>query len=179
MIIYISMIESREDKRKFEELYISYKQTMFYVANKILRDEHLSEDVVHQAFIRILNNLDKIEGVDSKKTKAFVVVIVENIAIDFYRKRKNENRVSFDEVDIYIGDEREENDLVLSDIEEAILKIPVNYSSVLRLKYSQGYSNKEISEILNISEENVRQRISRGKKRLQEILNDEEGKING
>lgn len=178
MIIYISMIESGEDKRKFEELYTSYKQTMFYVANKILRDEHLSEDVVHQAFIRILNNLDRIEIVDSNKSKAFVTVIVENIAIDFYRKRKNENRVSFDEVDIYIGDEREESDLVLSDIEEAILKIPVNYSSVLRLKYSQGYSNEEISKILNISEENVRQRISRGKKRLQEILDKEGAEIN-
>lgn len=34
----------------------------------------------------------------------------------------------------------------------------------------QGYSNEEISEILKISEENVRQRISRGKKRLIEIL---------
>lgn len=178
MILYISMIESREDKRKFEELYIKYKQTMFYVANKILRDEHLSEDVVHLGFIRIMNNLDKIEEVDSKKTKAFVVVVVENIAIDFYRKRKNENRVSFDEIEIYISDEMEEDNLVLSDIEEAILKIPTNYSSVLRLKYSQGYNNKEISEILNISEENVRKRISRGKKKLQEILN-EEGKING
>lgn len=60
----------------------------------------------------------------------------------------------------------------MSDIEEAILKLPINYSTVLILKYSQGYSNKEISQILNISEENVRQRISRSRKRLTEILNE-------
>ncbi len=50
MLIYLSMIELEEDKNKFEQLYITYKQTMFYVANRILKDEYLSEDVVHQAF---------------------------------------------------------------------------------------------------------------------------------
>lgn len=60
----------------------------------------------------------------------------------------------------------------MSDIEEAILKLPINYSTVLRLKYSQGYNNKEVAQILNISEENVRQRISRARKRLTGILHE-------
>jgi RNA polymerase sigma-70 factor (ECF subfamily) len=50
MLIYLAMIELEEDRHKFEQLYITYKQTMFYVANSILGDEYLSEDVVHQAF---------------------------------------------------------------------------------------------------------------------------------
>jgi RNA polymerase sigma-70 factor (ECF subfamily) len=65
-----------------------------------------------------------------------------------------------------------DNNCILNDVETAILKLPINYSTVLRLKFSQGYSNKEISEILRISEDNVRQRISRGRKRLVEILAD-------
>lgn len=173
MVIYLSMIESEEDKSKFEQLYITYRQTMFYVANRILKDEYLSEDVVHQAFLRIIDNLDKIDEISCHKTKGFIVVIVENIAIDFYRKRKRENNVSFDEVEIYIDDIKNKSDSIISDIEESILKLPINYSSVFRLKYSQGYSNKEISEILKISEENVRQRLVRGRKRLEKIL--EEG----
>lgn len=36
MLIYLSLIDSLEDKRKFERLYIAYKQTMYYVANRIL-----------------------------------------------------------------------------------------------------------------------------------------------
>lgn len=145
---------------------------MFYVANRILKDEYLSEDVVHQAFLRIIDNLSKIDKFDCHKTKGFIVVIVENIAIDFYRKRKRENSISFDEVEIYIEDVKNSDIFILNDLEEAILKLPINYSTVLRLKYSQGYSNGEISEILKISEENVRQRISRGKKRLIEILSE-------
>ena len=172
MLIYLSMIELEEDKNKFEQLYTTYKQTMFYVANRILKDEYLSEDVVHQAFLRIIDNLSKIDKIDCHKTKGFIVIIVENIAIDFYRKRKRENNISFDKIEIYIEDIKAKDNFILSDIEEAILKLPINYSTVLRLKYSQGYSNKEVAQILNISEENVRQRISRARKRLTENLNE-------
>ena len=170
MLIYLSMIETEENKSKFEQIYKKYKQTMFFVANRVLRDEYLSEDVVHQAFIRIIDNLDKIDKIDCHKTKGFIVIIVENIAIDFYRKRKREKTISFDQVEFYIRDIKNESNLIINDVEEAIIKLPINYSTVLRLKYSQGYTNKEISSILKISEENVRQRISRGKKKLVEIL---------
>lgn len=170
MLIYLSMIETEENKSKFEQIYNKYKQIMFFVANRVLRDEYLSEDAVHQAFIRVIDNLDKIDKIDCHKTKGFIVIIVENIAIDFYRKRKRENNISFDEVEFYIRDIKTESDFIINDVEEAILKLPINYSVVLRLKYSQGYSNKEISKILKISEGNVRRRISRGKKKLAEIL---------
>ena len=176
MLIYLSIIETKENKSKFEQIYNKYKQIMFFVANRVLRDEYLSEDAVHQAFLRIIDNLDKIDKIDCHKTKGFIVTIVENIAIDFYRKRKRENNISFDEVEFYIRDIKNESNLIINDVEEAILKLPISYSSVFRLKYSQGYSNKEISEILKISEENVRQRISRGKKKLAEILAKEAGK---
>jgi len=41
---------------------------MFYVANSILKDEHLAEDAVHQAFIRIIESLDKINEIKCPKT---------------------------------------------------------------------------------------------------------------
>ena len=93
---------------------------MFYVANRILKDEYLSEDVVHQAFLRIIDNLSKIDKIDCHKTKGFIVVIVENIAIDFYRKRKRENSISFDEVEIYIEDVKNSDIFILNDLEEEI-----------------------------------------------------------
>jgi len=44
VLFYLPLIDTPEDKNKFEELYISYEKTIFYVANKILKDKHLSED---------------------------------------------------------------------------------------------------------------------------------------
>ena len=175
MFIYLSMIELIEDKNKLEEIYNTYRQTMFYAANRIIRDEYLAEDIVHQAFLRIIDNLDKINEINCHKTKGFIVIIVENIAIDFYRKRKRENNISFDEVEIYIEDLKSGDGFIVNDVEDAILKLPLNYLTVFKLRFSHGYSYKEIAAILEISEVNVRQRISRGKKKLEEILDREEG----
>lgn len=173
MLIYLNLIETEEDKRKFERIYLAYKQTMFYAANRILKDHHLSEDAVHQAFLRIVDNLDKIRENDCHKTRAFLVVVVEHISIDIYRKRKRENMVSFDELELYIADDTSHEDEVIDKVTSAILKLPINYSTVLRLKFSQGYNDVEIAEILNITQENVRQRISRAKKKLSELLQKE------
>lgn len=173
MLIYLTIIELEEDKRKFERIYLSYKQTMFYAANLILKDHHLSEDAVHQAFLRIIDNLDKINENDCHKTRAFLVVVVEHISIDIYRKRKREDTISYDELELYIADNTCQQNEVVDEVSSAILKLPVNYSTVLRLKYSQGYNDAEISEILDITQENVRQRISRAKKKLSELLQKE------
>lgn len=170
MLFYLALIDTPEDKNKFEKLYLSYQKTMFYVANRILKDKHLSEDAVHQAFSRIIDNLDKIEEINSHKTKGFIVIITENIAIDLYRKRKRETCISFDEIEIYIEDIAGTFPGFENEIEQAIAKLPVNYLTVFKLKYSHGYSDKEISELLHITEANVRKRIERGKKKLTELL---------
>lgn len=176
MLLYLALIDTPEDKGKFEKIYDTYEQTMFYVANRILKDIHLSEDAVHQAFLRIIDNLDKIEEINCHKTKGFIVIITENIAIDLYRKRKREACISFDEIEIYVEDTANTAPMFENEIEQAIAKLPVNYLTVFKLKYSHGYSDKEISELLHITEANVRKRIERGKKKLTEILS-KEGEI--
>ena len=57
MIIYLQMIESDEDKSKFEQLYIMYKGLMFHVAMKILKNEFDAEDAVHQAFLSLIGRV--------------------------------------------------------------------------------------------------------------------------
>ena len=59
-----------------------------YLANRIVRDQYLAEDIIHQAFLKIIDNLDKINEINCHKTKGYILVIVENLSIGFYRKRK-------------------------------------------------------------------------------------------
>ncbi|MEF9921453.1 MAG: sigma-70 family RNA polymerase sigma factor [Anaerovoracaceae bacterium] len=173
MLFYLAMIDTEEDKRKFERIYLAYKQTMYYAANRILKNTHTSEDAVHQAFIRIINHLEKINENECHKTRAFLVVITEHIAIDIYRKQKKESTLSYDELEIYVADTHVESYEETDELTAVFEKLPVNYSTVLRLKFSQGYSDSVISEILNITEENVRKRISRAKKKLAQLLQKE------
>jgi len=70
---------------------------MFYVAMKILRNEHNAEDAVHKAFLSILENLDKISNVECPKTQSYIVIIVERKAIDIIRTNTKIININFDE----------------------------------------------------------------------------------
>jgi RNA polymerase sigma-70 factor (ECF subfamily) len=59
---YLSLIDDEPSRTLFEQLYQLYVHTMFHVAHGILQDHMLAEDAVHDAFLRILNHLDKIRG---------------------------------------------------------------------------------------------------------------------
>lgn len=54
MFLYLAMIDSDADKSKFEILYSEYKNLMYYTANRILRTAADAEDVVHQAFLKVI-----------------------------------------------------------------------------------------------------------------------------
>lgn len=58
----------------------------------------------------------------------------------------------------------------LTETEQAILRLPHTYRQIFYMKYMLGYSNKEISQVLNIRQSALRMRISRGKAILAEIL---------
>ena len=171
MLIYLSLLDSEEEISKFELIYNTYKKQMYYTANNILKDSHLAEDAVHNVFLRIINNLEKIEDINSHKTKGLIVIIVKNVSIDIYRKNKKErdNTIFIDDLDDINGyDEINKNDI--GDLEIAISKLPENYKQVFLLKFSHELTDNEISEILDIKPDNVRKRISRGREKLKNIL---------
>ena len=56
---------------------------------------------------------------------------------------------------------------------ELIGQMPESYRSVLLLKYDNGYSTAEIASMLNLTEENVKKRIQRARKKLEQILDTE------
>lgn len=169
MLVYLSLIGTEDNKSKFEDIYNSYKKTMFYIANDILKNHAQSEDVVHTSFIKIIKNLDKIDEVHCNKTKGFIVTIVRNTAIDVYRKNKKEIG-KIEKIIDYKGYQEHKEIGIKSDIELAILELPDKYSTVFSLKYYQGLSDEEISGILKIKQSTVRTRILRGKEKLRKIL---------
>ena len=59
MSFHLSIIDTEEDKTKFEVIYEKYHKLMFYVANQILKDNYLAEDAVHDSFVKFIENLDK------------------------------------------------------------------------------------------------------------------------
>ncbi|WP_312812096.1 sigma factor-like helix-turn-helix DNA-binding protein [Sedimentibacter sp.] len=63
------------------------------------------------------------------------------------------------------------------ELERCLFMLPKSYYITLSLKHDDGYSYKEIAGILNITEENVKKRLMRARKKLREIINEQEAKI--
>ena len=184
-MIILGLVDTEEEQDKFEALFHRYKGMMFCSINGIINDKHLSEDILQEVFIKIINNIDKIsDDINSNEAKSFIMTITKNTALDYYRKNVK-NR----EHECYIEDHKE---MVFSKIDKDYVSklddgnkvfylmknMKENYRNIFMLKYVNGLENKDIANLLNISEETVRQRISRGKKMLEEKLEDME-KQNG
>ena len=74
---------------------------MYYTANRILRNSSDAEDVVHQAFLKVIEILDTISSPRCHKTRALLVTITEHKAIDLYREKQRRNVLPLAEE--YIG----------------------------------------------------------------------------
>lgn len=148
LMIYLSAIESPEEKIKFEELYYKYRGFMLKAAKRVLRGEQDAEDAVHNAFLSIAKNMKVLPEMDSPKMKGFLYIVAENKAIDVLRDRKRrENEEPLDEdVPLCAPDDGGERSLAW-----CISQLPPRYQEIILLKYSHGYTTREIASILGVS----------------------------
>ena len=173
MIMYLQMLETSEERIRFEELVHTYKNLMFYVAKQILNNDYDAEDAVQQAFFAILKNFEKISEIKCPKTRSFVVTVVERKAIDLYRSKDRNAAVSFGEEFINIPACTED---VVSDrmnLAMTMAMLPTRYRELLLLKYDSGYSEQEIAAMLSMTTANVQKTIHRAKKKLEMLLEGE------
>ena len=126
MLIYLALIEGEADKRKFERLYMNYRQTMYYIAYGILKNRAVAEDAVHQAFLRVIDRLEKINEEDCHKTRGYLVIITKHIAIDMYRKQQREQALSYEELEYSVADTVGSDRT--NEIWQAFDQLPANYS---------------------------------------------------
>lgn len=54
LVYYLQMLDTPEEKIRFEQIYLKYRGLMYHVANGILHDRQDAEDAVHNAFLRII-----------------------------------------------------------------------------------------------------------------------------
>lgn len=173
MLIYLQMIESEEDKTRFEALYDRYRCLMFSAANRILNNPTDAEDAVHQAFVSIIENLDRIREVDCPQTRSYVVIITEHKAIDQIRARRHIAEEA--EIDALAGLEIPlPGDGGLAD---AMAKLPARYREVLLLRFDNGYSTREIAKMLDMKEDSARKLIWRSKEALRKRLDADECEV--
>ena len=169
MLVFTQMLETADERLKIEEIFHTYGNLMFHVANKILNNPQDAEDAVHEAFLKIAKNLEKIQDPMCPKTKSYIVTIVEHTAIDLYRKKQRQAVLPLEEAAVGLPVPQEEK----PDLAGCILKLPARYRQVILLKYHHGYTVKEIASLLGISQTNASKLEQRAKTKLAKICQEE------
>ncbi len=169
VLIYLQTISSANEREKFTRLYERYRGLMFCQAHRILPETQDAEDAVHQAFLSILEHLDKITDVDCPKTRAYVVIIAESRAIDILRSRKRlvsaEDCAELPAPEILMDSG--------SDLARAMARLPARYREALLLRFDMGYTTKELSALFGMNRAAVQKLLWRAKDALRQELEKE------
>lgn len=167
MLLYLQMIDSAEDRSKFEQIYHQYRNLMYYEAYQVLKNEQDTEDAVQSSLVKISKNIHKIGEANSPKTTGYIVTIVRNSAIDLHRKKNRRSALRLSEE---LGAVEYKSDEGLG---KCLLQLPERYRKVLLLKHYHGYRNKEIAQLLDMTPANVARVAQRAKTRLRELCEKE------
>lgn len=174
------MLKSRRltnsDRRELEVIFEENKDILFNIARKILGEDHLAEDAVHETILSAAEHLDKLRGLECIQIRKYLIIVVRNTSFRMYNKRKREvvsDGIPSAAVDI--------SDLVLDiedkDAQERVYRhiesLDLKYSDVLKLKYYYDFKDREIAKTLGISLENVKIRLVRGKAKIKELLEED------
>ncbi len=170
---YLTLIDTAEEKSKFEELYLLYRQDMYKTAYGILKDSFESEDIVHEAFLIIIRKLDKISEIKCPQTHAFLIIIVRNLALKAFNNKKKVNYENIDEMDMSDSIDIEDeiiSALTMNQLENILKQLPQEHYQILYLEQFMGFTIKEISEIMDISYDNAKKRLQRAKYKFKKLI---------
>ena len=164
LTLYLSLLDTQEERDKFERIYTTYRPLLIHVAYDILHDTHLAEDAVQNAFFSIFRSLCAIDDSDCHKIKRFLVIVTENAAKDILRKKNRHPSVELEQVAPAVAITPDMLDGVAAEeIAKHIAALPEIYRIPLELKVYHGLSEKRIALVLGIGYAAVRKRLERAR----------------
>lgn len=153
------------DRRAQQALYDKYARAMYTLAYRITGDFGTAEDVLQDAFVKIFRNLERFR--QESTLGAWIKTIVLRTALSHIKKQPLTESIepghTKDMIDWggYLDAEY---------LEKAIQELPEGYRAVFVLIEVEGYSHKEVAQMLDISEGTSKSQLFHAKKRLREKL---------
>ncbi len=165
LTLCLQMLDTPEEKTRFEEIYLKYRSAMFRAADGILHNGQDAEDAVHNAFLRIIRKFSRFQNTPVKDLAPLAVVIARNEAVSLLRRKKDaaplEDWDGFAETAESVSD--------YHTLVETFARLPLSYRAALEMKMA-GYSDGEIASKLGLTKTAVSTRLSRGRQFLRNIV---------
>lgn len=176
LTIYLSMLETEQERKKMTDLYNDHNYTLLHYAMKILGNQAMAEDAVHNTFLSIIQKKEKYLNLDYEDFRRLAIIIVRNKCIDILRKQKPFANKSIEELEIFLeSDELPVDEQVIFESEYELIRKYINSideisKQVLLMKYILNMSYKEIGEELGMTPKHVDTRIMRAKGKVRKLM---------
>ena len=154
------------DRRFQEMLYQRYSGKMYAVCLRYAANTDDAQDLLQEGFIKVFKNLDRFRSEGS--FEGWVRRVFVNTSIEHFRRKVNINSIS-DREEIGIEDFSATalDKLAEKDIIALIQELSDGYRTVFNLYVVEGYSHREIADLLGISEGTSKSQLARAKGILQ------------
>ena len=173
------------DQEKFAELATPYMSALYAAALRMTRNPADAEDLVQETYLRAYRGFGGFR--EGTNLKAWLYRILTNTFINTYRaKKRRPDQVDLDDVeDFYIfrrlggleaadAERTAETEALAAlpddEVKKALESIPEQFRMAVILADIEGFSYKEIAEILDVPIGTVMSRIHRGRRQLQKLL---------
>lgn len=156
------------DRQALNLLYCHYRPYLLNICKHYAKEDHMAEDLLHDAFIVILTSLDKLR--DTDKLEAWMTTIVRNVGYHYWKHLEKENtalkQMSGEIQNITEGSIMPDYELM----QKLVAQLPKGYQQVFRLSVFEGLSHQEISRMLNIAPHTSSSQLLHAKRMLQKLI---------
>lgn len=173
MLLLIAAIECPEDRDLMTEFYETNRNLLFHEAQKHITCEEDLEDLVYEAFVKIIEKIDVFRTLQPKQRARYAAVTVRNLCYLHLRKEKHFSIVSFDEL-IGAADVTKENEperitehrLFNQQIHDIISQLDTEERLLLEQKYILHWTDVEMAQLYGIKTNSMRMKLTRAKRSL-------------
>jgi len=150
-----------------EALMDKYKDNLFAVAFHVCKNAADADDVVQETLIQYHTSDKQFEN--EQHIKAWLLRVAIHRAVNITRSFWRRQSVPLEDYVQTLTFETLESETLF----EEVMRLPEKYRVVIHLFYYEDYTVREIADILNLSESNVKVRLTRGRKLLKKVLKEE------
>lgn len=166
----VTMLKQRTQSA-FNYLYDNYSASLYTVVLSILQDRELASDVLQEVFIKIWKQIEQYNS-DKGRLFTWMINISRNASIDTLRSKsyhsQKQNRELTENVYDLAGSVNIETDKI--GLRKIIMNLKQEQKELIELAYFQGYTQDEISKLLNMPLGTVKTRLRNALINLREVI---------
>ncbi|MEK7615607.1 MAG: RNA polymerase sigma factor [Patescibacteria group bacterium] len=156
---------------QFEKLVEQYQRDIVNFHYRLVGNRPDAEDLAQETFLKVYHKLDSLK--DQEKVKSWMYSVARNVTIDFFRRNKNksiplDNLLLENYARATAVDYRDEisSKEISQELQKTVAQLSTEDQTIVKLLYYEGFSYREICDLLHINQNTLKSRLHRARKVL-------------